>query len=277
MADAKEEKKEDKKEEKSSSGRWWEFYLVRYALGTVFGVLIVNMLAKSGLAIPFPEGSIAEISKPEGLPLLLGYGLAYCYLASAPILVFHATRFSMNYKIVRITTIVFMVAAAFLGIAWAARASTKISSPFLYVSTSLAIGIVSFLFLLQMRAIHYGTKRSSDMWKFYLKLDKNRRAKENRELIDSYRHLREHGNAFFVVLMELLLGMCLFVAGKVSILTYKELKVCDVKDIACSPETPIIQTVILILAWIIPAAVVWSIGCHLESEFANDTSITQSS
>jgi len=271
------DKNEDKSEEKPVTGRWWEFYFVRYALGTVFGVLIVNMLAKSGLAIPFPEGSITEISKPEGLPLLLGYGLAYCYLASAPILVFHATRFSMNEKFVRVTNVAFAVIAAVFAAVWAMRASSKIHSIFLYASAAIAVGIVSFLLLMQVRAIYYGTSRSIDMWKFYLKLDKNRRVKENRELIDSYRHLREHGNAFFVVFLELLLGLCLFIAGKVSIISFQELEVCNIKDAACASGASVVQTIVLILIWIIPAATVWSIGCHLESEFANDKSIAPSS
>lgn len=117
------EDKDDKKaEEKTGNGKWWEFYIVRYALGTVFGVLIVNFLVGSGLAIPFPNGNISDITKPEGLPLLLGYGLAYCYLASAPILVFHAGRFAMKRTGFQTATVISIVISAVVAGAWAAWA-----------------------------------------------------------------------------------------------------------------------------------------------------------
>lgn len=269
---------DDKKEEKSGgSGKWWEFYLVRYALGTVFGILIVYSLAKSGLPIPFPAGTVNDLTKPEGIALLLGYGLAYCYLASAPILVFHASRFSMHPIKYSFLTIFFIALSGaviiILGIYF-----NEIKSRNLYVFAPFAVGGVFFLILLQVRALYYGTFKVSDMWKFYLKLDANRRVKGNRELMDSYRHLREHGNAFFVVLLEMLLGVSLFVAGKVSIFPLKEIAVCSASDANCLAEVPVglIQSVILILIWIIPAATVWSIGCFLESEFANDLTIGNS-
>jgi len=55
------------------------------------------------------------------------------------------------------------------------------------------------------------------MWEFYLRLDRHRRIKANRELIDSYRHLREHGNAFAIVLLEMLPGLGIFLATKISV------------------------------------------------------------
>lgn len=277
MADKTEDKKEEKKDEKSSGGKWWEFYVVRYALGTVFGVLIVNLLVKSGLSLPFPDGSISEITKPEGLPLLLGYGLAYCYLASAPILVFHATRFSMRPTSFRWLTLGFLVASAVIAYIWSYHAN-KVSMKVLYVCSTLAIAMISFLIFSQGRALYIGLHDTQGMWKFYRKLDQNRRNRDNRELIDSYRHLREHGNAFFVVLLELVLGLCLFVAGKVSIFPADIIVACASGDIPCreNVSTGLLQTIILVLIWIIPAAVVWAIGCFLEAEFANDLTIGQS-
>ena len=266
-----------KKEAKQSNSRWWEFYVVRYALGTVFGALIVNMLAKSGLAIPFPNGSIDELTKPDRLPLLIGYGLAYCYLASAPILVFHSARFSMpkigfRNKTLWVISLPFVAASV-----WGYYAIATIDSVAMIVLAALAILLVGFIFISQVLALHYGMSRTNEMWCFYLKLDKNRRVQENKELIDSYKHLREHGNAFFVLCLEILFGLGIYVAGTVSLFPPKYLvnTACKATDGACiiPLSTGLIQMVALLLIWIVPAAFVWSIGCFLEREFANDLSI----
>lgn len=77
-----------------NDSRWWEFYGIRYAQGTVVGAMFVYFLfsqnekLKNILFIPSDP-------KDFGMPhliLLAIYGLAYCYIASAPILVMHAGR-----------------------------------------------------------------------------------------------------------------------------------------------------------------------------------------
>jgi hypothetical protein len=59
------------------------------------------------------------------------------------------------------------------------------------------------------------------------------------QYVESYRHLREHGNAFFIVFLELLLGTALFY----------------------SP----FPWVALLALWIFPAAGVWLFGTLLEN------------
>lgn len=268
---------DEKNDEKTSGGRWWEFYVVRYALGTVFGVLIVNMLVKSGLAIPFPEGSVSEITKPEGLPLLIGYGLAYCYFASAPILVFHSVRFSMQKTGFRWSTVAILISSAMFAFLWCWFAKTEIHSMVMFVLAALAIAMIVFMTLSQIRALIIGVSKTGEMWIFYRGLDLKRRVKENRELVESYRHLREHGNAFFVVCLEILLGWGIYIAGKVSIFPPGELvsASCQKSNEACDLllSTGLLQTIVLLLIWIAPAAFVWAIGCLLEREFADDVSI----
>ena len=272
---------EGKKEEKSSTGKWWEFYVVRYALGTVFGVLIVDFLTKNGLSIPFPEGDVKEIAKAEGISLLIAYGLAYCYLASSPILLFHATRFSIKSKGFRHSTLCILIVAILLAGFWAAFAirSTRVPTTGLAVAATVTIFFIVILMLSQVRALIVGTTKVEDMWIFYLKLDKNRRNKRNKELVDSYRHLREHGNAFFVVILELLLGLALYISAKISIFYPGVIETCLVYKPSCAPtsSTSFIQQFVLLVMWIIPAAVVWVIGCFLEAEFANDSTIAEQS
>lgn len=259
------------KDGKSGGGKWWEFYVVRYALGTVVGVLIVNFLVQTGLPIPFPVGDIAQISKPEGLLLLLAYGLSYCYLASGPILLFHATRFAMNSTGVRKWTLAFLAVSALISMAWGLNARESLPSKGLLVAVVLAIFALVGLTCLQIRAWFFGFERHHDLWIFYRKLDNNRRLPENRELIESYRHLREHGNAFFVVLLELTLALCIYVAGTVSILEPGLLSSCPSGIKGCVVNTEgLVQTLVVVSVWIVPPAAVWAIGCFLENDFAYD-------
>jgi hypothetical protein len=42
------------RKQKREAGRWWEYYFVRYALGTVIGAIIVRLLAMQGMSFLFP-------------------------------------------------------------------------------------------------------------------------------------------------------------------------------------------------------------------------------
>jgi len=94
------------------SFRWWEFYAVRYAMGTVVGAIVFYFLC---LATPVLKPLLFEATATPGtvpgatplpsikldsvqLTLLAAYGLVYCYIASAPILVFHAGRFLLTLR-----------------------------------------------------------------------------------------------------------------------------------------------------------------------------------
>ncbi len=92
---------ESGKKEDSSSQRWWEFYGIRYGMGTVIGGIILFVLFKSN-ALLKPLLFVTADGKLEGpqLTLLAAYGLVFCYISSAPILVFHAGRFILNEKFV---------------------------------------------------------------------------------------------------------------------------------------------------------------------------------
>lgn len=178
--------------------RWWEFYLVRYFVGTVVGTIIVLLLV-------FGEGSkVKEILvKVDAFEVsvnnfqmvhlwLYGFlGLAFCYIASGPILLFHA-----------------------------------------------------------IRGLGYKKKDERGIYKYYKRLAEHRSKKEKnaaiKEYVESYKHLREHGNAFFIVLMEIFLGILLFWFSKIAI-------------------------IILIVIWVVAGAYVWIIGTHLERKLSEYT------
>ena len=90
----------EQKTEKPS--RWWEFYLVRYLLGTMVGSFISYMLFDHFISLgnnsdlKITLSKLLDIDKAYSQLFFLGVGFVFCYISSAPILVMHATR--MKYK-----------------------------------------------------------------------------------------------------------------------------------------------------------------------------------
>src|SRR5690606_27487097 len=77
--------------------RWWEFYFVRYAMGSIIGAMIVFLLFRANPYLtPLLFGVQDKPLEPQSLTLLLAYGLVFCYISSAPILVMHAARFRLS-------------------------------------------------------------------------------------------------------------------------------------------------------------------------------------
>src|ERR1700679_1703730 len=74
----------------AEKSRWWDHYYVRYFVGSMFAVPL--MLALSRTAAVKSLVDIAGDNKFLNATVLGAAGLAFCYLASAPILLLHATR-----------------------------------------------------------------------------------------------------------------------------------------------------------------------------------------
>ena len=91
---------EPQKDQSKRDSRWWEFYFVRYFVGTVAGALVILSLAKHtgpliGYQTPVPgelQAVVASVATVLNVTLLAAAGLAFCYVASSPVLVFHAMR-----------------------------------------------------------------------------------------------------------------------------------------------------------------------------------------
>jgi hypothetical protein len=71
-------------------------------------------------------------------------------------------------------------------------------------------------------------------------------SKEVKQYTESYKHLREHGNAFLIVFFEIILGII-----------YASIN-------STSSVTSIQLAVIYTILWIMPACCVWAIGTYLE-------------
>lgn len=245
-----------------NSSRWWEFYAVRYGMGTVVGGVIFFFLCNTNPALkPMLFG--AEAGKIDGplLALLAGYGLAYCYIASAPILVLHAGRFfidiSHGAKMSLWRILVLLAPPVILTLIFY----------FTRIYTGSMLNVFSFVFLLaafvlwlQYLAIFFTLFHTKEMLEFYEKLAEKRESAKG-GIVDSYKHLREHGNSFFIVTLEFVLAIILFFAGNFDYVMGT--------SVAPTNATYVLPYIWVILTWILPAAIVWLVGTLIERQFCD--------
>ena len=95
---------------------------------------------------------------------------------------------------------------------------------------------------------------------FYDTLASKRQRPATRELTISYRHLREHGNAFFIVLLEVLLGIGLYIAG----VLFQQPE--SQTDASAGSRFQLM----IIAIWILPAVLVWIAANLVERRFQQD-------
>ncbi|HTY84335.1 MAG TPA: hypothetical protein VMB19_08950 [Silvibacterium sp.] len=236
--------------------RWWEFYAVRYAMGTVVGAAALMFLCSKTQEI---QSVLPGIRPPEAgsletprIFLTAAYGLIYCYVASAPILVFHAGRFLLNpdtpkrrtgsltllYSILPVLCVIGACCASF---------HYQVEGKFFICLTAYAFAL---LLELEVATVYFSIVRSQALFDFYDVLDKRRHESRNGEIVESYRHLREHGNSFFIVFLEMALAVVLFEIQKL-------LPSCLVAA----------SWLGLLIVWIGPAVCIWLVGTLFERRF----------
>jgi hypothetical protein len=241
-----------------ASLRWWEFYAVRYAMGTVVGAIIFYFLCLSNnLLMPllFDTATISSGSvklETAQLALLGAYGLVYCYVASAPILVFHAGRFLLKLDVpsrirFRWLFFIFVVPVVVAIAIWMFSTATSLGAKWFLAIASFLAALILWLEIIVVVCTLLNNK---DLYLFYEKLA-FRRETAIGGITDSYRHLREHGDSFFIVLLEIVLAFALFAAGIIS---------------KGNPSSVLLHVSIIVL-WILPAVFVWLIGTLFERRF----------
>jgi len=232
--------------------KWWEYYVVRYLVGTVVGAILVLVLIDTpGSPFSTYASKIGAYKDQPflGVGLVAALGFAFCYLASSPVLTLHATR--AHLRAIAISANAwspYAFAAALLLPSILAAWWLSDSLPLLAAMTAgPAIGIPSGLVLLAAFSKFVAVER------FARDLAKRRAAaypaKEattsfGQEYVTSYRHLREHGNAFLILVLEGVLANALLRAPSVAF------------------------AVGVVALWVLPAAAVWVVGTVLESRFA---------
>jgi hypothetical protein len=231
-----------------NENKWWEYYAVRYLVGTIVGAGLVAFLNQYPSS-PF-VGVISSLQEFKDasfkdFTLFAAIGFAFCYVSSAPILTIHATRENLRFTQISakpIVTISFLVGSIGLSVLIAWKFLPACPAAILAV----VIGMQIYL-LLRTSLLKF-----NDIEKFYVSLSTVRaqakRTNPNlpvKEYVESYRHLREHGNAFLILVME---------AGLAFVLI-------NIPSLTCA--------VPVLLAWILPATKAWLLGTVLEVRLAH--------
>jgi hypothetical protein len=229
--------------------KWWEYYAVRYFVGTVVGAFIVAILINKysipGYELKFFFGKDG-VNFAAGMSLTAAAGLAFCYIASAPILTLHATRASFvptvwgkgNWPCLFILFYLISVISILVA-----------TSSYLAGCATLFIGFIIFIQLFLLFVTFIDFERTStfyfDLCKIRSKatLKKDDPPTANSDYVTAYRHLREHGNAFFILLLELILAFALYYLP--------------------ADKAPFLAPALLFV-WILPACMSWLIGTFLE-------------
>lgn len=240
----------------SNNSRWWDFYLVRYMIGTIIGSIILYLLLYKfqesnllGIGISKNLKELIQLKSSAALIILITGGLAICYISSSPILILHATRLwfirktkkepegdkNSGNSIPLSTGISFFVLGVLLA-----------SAIYYFYHISPITGTISLIILcpFSLFLFFWLSEHNRDIqgkMKYqYFSIVKAREENPIKEYSESYKHLREHGNAFFIVLFEILLGLSLFQVKK--------------------PY----EVIAVLAVWIIPPTLIWFFGNYLE-------------
>lgn len=213
---------------------WWEYYFLRYFVGTVVGAAVIFTIpaCRAALECLIPGG--AEWKYLAVLPAL---GFAYCYVASAPMLTLHVVRaylfapppptehtvwqsrpdlmLSVLCCIAGLAAVVLVVLAIYcrcliLHLLHNLRGTLGGLTGLVVLSSVVIAQIISMV-------LAYRDKFSR-ITAFYWKVSGARAATEVPsqvgEYIESYRHMREHSNAYAILVFELLAAPVLAAASE---------------------------------------------------------------
>lgn len=264
--------------------RWWEGYIIRYAVGTVVGGMcvyfILHTLGADAKALWLMQPDITQLhldalidicknTNSEAclvqaqlaqdlygfdfpqLALLGVYGLAFNYIASAPVLVFHAVRSSFTGDklcFVLCGVVIFFILLVFLFF-FECVYQFKFNS-------GVYLLLLYFIFQLSMIICRWFSKNS---FVFYKNLHNARQL--GAIDVTSYKHLREHGNAFLIVLHNLFF---MYVVISLSEL----FKIMSWQGNLIGFEVD--KIVFLSVLWIVPASLVYFIGHDVEGDMVSD-------
>jgi len=256
----------------STPARWWENYAVRYLVPTMTGMLFLRWLQLTSPEIFSPifpaagkaAGTLSDFHNVTMVELLLwaGGGFAFAYIASLPILVFHATR-SLEadqpdvFHLSSPPALTFLLVVATL-LAAIAKHFSPSWGPWVPVAT---LGIVFTFTGVQLFRIYRSIKPRFQAAKYARDVAMARVAemKWHGDYVTSYRHLREHGNAAFIVLLQAALCTLLYLC----LTTSQNL---GQQASGASPDWAASSICLLVLViWIIPSVAVHPLSQRLEA------------
>lgn len=214
--------------------RFWEFYLVRYLAGTIFGVLMLYYLSinySTEIVQSFFSAKAPDVVKEYfyGLFYHTDYDLKFSNNNLNQVIseyIRSDDSISVQKDSLSVLTAIILAVLGFLYM--------YISSMFVLVMHTLRIflyrwladgskqhGIYSFYLRLSEKRMSYGETSKKYSNKVQSGKSYNINESETREIkdkhvkdyVESYRHLREHGNAFAIIFSEILFGSWLIVTS----------------------------------------------------------------
>ncbi|BAP89839.1 putative uncharacterized protein [Burkholderiales bacterium GJ-E10] len=282
--------------DETASGRWWENYLVRYLMPSIAGVGIVSWLIAAGpkglRAILFFGGSPQSLDAPT-LTLLILYGNLFCYIASYPILCFHATRvldFDQSFAWRPRANDSYIASAVF-------AVGTIASAVFLPSDTCVFVSVIFVLWYVSVQTVRivdvlkpkefgktFGGMPTTPLYAYLYMLSRRRGYRDKktltksignqepasgqgagsseqsevqqtwrREVVESYRHAREHGNSAFIFALELALAAVSYGIVRMPLLD-------GTKALAALAA--------LFIVWSVPAVLVHLLGQYIERRYS---------
>jgi hypothetical protein len=208
-------------------------HLAEHFGGTVKGFIISLILATS-------DGNI------KSLFVLAATGVAYCYVASSPMMILHASRAQLiGEKSQTFNRSFYRLLAAALAAVLIGVALIMARAP----HTNLLLAILIYVTIvggqLALIIIAHVDKFASTK-KFYLDLGSARKLEDyGSEYVETYRHLREHSNAYAILVLELLLAFVLV-----------------------NTRTNVESAAVIVL-WLLPAVYCWFVATLLEVVFTH--------
>lgn len=254
--------------ENTMESKWWEGYLVRYLVGTAIGTAISLAIAESIIRnnsatydLPSLLQSKAADTTVISIALVI-CGFCYCYMASAPLTVFHATRMlncqsPLGIRPTRMW-LSWMVFGAFY-LAFSVYASyTNSGMP---DSTEIFLGwlvtpsiYICWSQLIRISELCLKETQSDKFKKYYTALSASRSSacqetmSKRSDFRESYTRLREHANSLFIVVCEISLG-CAIVLALSSFETIQQ---------------KVATLILMICIWISPNILLWGLANDLE-------------
>jgi len=233
----------------------WGYYYLRYFVGAIVGagLLVVLWVGDPEVLSSFQHtlppaphewGHLAAVIAALGTA-----GLAYCYIASAPILLMHGFRFLLPraercWWLLRLVPVMATVLLILIAFVWNFGSCTPCSLRSARFGQLLFYGPFGLVVLLQLVVLASPCINLNAVRHRYGGLARRRASSDAwvGEYVESYRHLREHGNALLIILMEVILAAALYEADTT------------------------VRFITVAMIWILPAAFSWFLGTWLEFE-----------
>lgn len=232
-----------------NENRWWENYLVRYLVPSIAGMFILMWLNKNTGCkleeyLPMLKLTNGKDFDTASLTGWLLFGTLYCYIASYPVLVFHAIRIRLSLCRIVIISLFILVPLIL----------TCLFSINIFGMVIIFIAEIVFSYF-QSYHLYKTAKCKGYTYMAYLARVKNGEKDVNyiKEITDSYKHLREHGNTALIILLEISLASLLYFSLRFE----RENEFMDFSIVS-----------IILIIWVFPAALVYFYGHLLERKFS---------